>query len=205
MKLRFDSQVDVDATNNRATARRAMRNLLKFISTLLAGVVLSGCGVKQTTSASAPVPAPEKLSDSYATSALLALKAIQRDPLVQPKNSNLVSRATQEKIDAADVAAVSEDEKKLTAVLNVIYNDQLSLNRQNNEVDKMTQWTLNVDATQYTQKQWNKIIDAQQKVILAGLPARKTLKAHLDSCFADFDTSLRARSTTAPTSCTTEK
>ncbi len=43
----------------------------------------------------------------YATSALLALNAIQRDPYVPAKGSQLVSRFTQEKIDAADVAAVS--------------------------------------------------------------------------------------------------
>jgi hypothetical protein len=171
--------------------------LIVFFST----IALSGCGAKQTVLAEQP----KKLSDAYATSALLALKAIQRDVFVPPKNSNLVGRATQEKIDAADVAAASPEERNLTAVLNSVYHEQLTVNQRQNSLTEMSREVLALDATRYTQKQWNALTEAEFKILKLETPKIKAVRKQLDSCFADFDASLRARSTTAPESCTTEK
>jgi hypothetical protein len=96
---------------------------MKKILIIVAMIMFSGC----TSVTNRMVP--KKISDSYATTALLALKAIQRDPFVPKKNSQLVSRFTQDKIDAADVVAVSNEERNLTNALNPAYHAQLILNK----------------------------------------------------------------------------
>jgi hypothetical protein len=70
----------------------------------------------------------KKLSDGCATSSLLALKAIQRDTFIPETGSHTVSRITQEKIDAADVAAASPEERAVASNLNAVYDGQLFLN-----------------------------------------------------------------------------
>jgi uncharacterized protein YhdP len=135
----------------------------------------------------------------------LALKAIQRDTYVPEKNSQLVSRFTQEKIDVADVAAVSDEEKNVTSALNTVYRAQLNLNQHKDAIAAPTRWALSVDATQYTQRQWNDITAAQLKLQLAELPMVKALSGQLDTCFSDFDASLRARSTGVPASCVADQ
>ena len=75
---------------------------------MLVILALSGC--KYSTPS---IPERKQLSDGCAIASLLALKAIQGDPLVPEPHSGLVSRSTQEKIDAADVAAVSREERRV--------------------------------------------------------------------------------------------
>ena len=142
-----------------------------------------------------------KLSDNYATSALLALKAIQRDPYVPAKGSHLVGRLTQEKIDAADVAAISNEERKLTTALQSAYGARLNLNRRKEEWARRNHWFVEVDATQYTQKQWNALVEANYKLNLAEAPQMEALGGRLDACFSNFDVAIRARSADVPASC----
>src|SRR5438093_10130858 len=105
-----------------------------------------------------------------------------------------VSRFTQEKIDSADVAAVSDEERNLTSELNTLYHAQLSLNQRKEKQASRNRWFLEVDATKYTQKQWDALIATNLKMNLAEAPQIKTLSGQLDTCFSDFDASLRARS-----------
>ncbi len=140
------------------------------LSLALGACALTGCGDSKSELAQSAVGVQRKLSDSYATSALLALKAIQRDTYVPEKGSQLVSRFTQEKIDAADVAAVSGEERNLTSELNTVYHAQLNLNQRKEELASKQRWVLNADATQYTKKQWDAICAALLKVELAEAP-----------------------------------
>ena len=101
---------------------------LGAVAVIVLGVTeLIGC--KNEKPVQADSVTQNKLSENYATDALLALKAIQRDPFVPAKDSQLVSRFTQEKIDVADVAAVSNGEKSITAALNSVYHEQLYANQ----------------------------------------------------------------------------
>jgi hypothetical protein len=168
---------------------------MKKILVILAMIMVSGCASVTNRIA------PKKISDSYATSALLALKAIQRDPFAPEKHSQLVSRFTQEKIDAADVAAASTEERNLTNALNTVYQAQLSLNQLKQEEANRFQWLGSRDTTQYTQKQWEALVKATFDPAIAEIPRKKALTEHLDKCYSDFDASLRARSLDTPASC----
>ncbi len=161
---------------------------------VVALLILSVAGCKQ-----AVAPSPKTLSDNCATASLLALKAIQRDTFVPDKGSGLVSRYTQEKIDAADVAAISGEERKVIDELNTVYAAQLRLNQVKKQLS--TNELSALDATQYSQKQWDALVDAWGKMKVANLKQRDALQPPLDKCFSDFDASLRARSLAVPASC----
>lgn len=168
---------------------------------VLAILLLTGCeGFKSK-------PAVQmKLNDNYATSALLALKAIERDPYVPEKSSGLVSRFTQEKIDAADVSAVSPEERNLTDELNIVYAAQLRLNLYKHEYDRGNAELMALGLTTpfpYTQKQWNAIVKAHSNLALLQIKKINDLKEPLTACFADFEASLRSRLTAMPISCST--
>ena len=171
------------------------------LSLTLGACVLTGCGSSKSKPAQTTLAVQTKLSDSYATSALLALKAIQRDPYVPAKGSQLVSRFTQEKIDAADVAAVSAEEKNCTNALNTVYHAQLDLNQREDERRRYQEDCFGADAPACSRKQ----MDALVKLLTAEGTVIRTIKGRLDTCFSDFDTSLRARSTDVPASCATEQ
>ncbi len=167
------------------------------LSLTLGACVWTGCGSSKSKPAQTTVVVQTKLSDSYATSALFALKAIQRDTYVPAKGSQLVSRSTQEKIDAADIAAVSNEERNLTSELNAVYHAQLNLNQHKEELKQDSQRFFGIDAPQHTKKQW----DVIAKVLTEKSNENKTIGKQLDTCFSDFDASLRARSTNVPASC----
>ncbi len=167
----------------------------------LASVALAstGCGNAESTHAQTAAAVQRKLSDSYATSALLALKAIQRDPYIPEKDSNLVSRFTQEKIDAADVAAVSPEERGITSLLNAVYHKQLAVNYSKAKLKKdVAEWLPH--SPQLSKKTNDALIgdfsDRRQ--------ANKDAEEQLNTCFTDLDTSLRARSTDVAASCTAD-
>lgn len=131
-----------------------------------------------------------KLSDGCAIASLLAIKAIQGDPFVPEANSGLVSRSTQEKIDAADVAAVSPEERHVAGALNVVYHAQLFQNTRTNRLQLMQKLARHGRET-------------------AGMKAEREEMARevsdfemvLNGCLRDFDESLRARSLAVPKSC----
>ncbi len=133
----------------------------------------------------------KKLSDNFAIAALLALKSIQHDG----------NRSALDKIDAADVLAVSNEEKNVTLVLNSVYRKQLNFNRLKAKHDQDLHSLERLDATQYTQAEWNALCDAWGKLMLAQTSQMKTLSEPLNTCFTELDTSLRARSTDVPASC----
>lgn len=68
-----------------------------------------------------------KISDAFAKASLFALKAISSDATI-PENANgelMASRHTTEKIDAADVEAVTPQEKFVVGLLHDFYSDRL--------------------------------------------------------------------------------
>jgi len=185
------------------------------LSLTLGACVLTGCGSFKSKPAQSAVAMQRKLSDSYATSALLALKAIQRDPYVPAKGSQLVSRFTQEKIDAADVAAVSDEEKNVTSTLNAVYHAQLSLNKLNAKSDARWADAEGDKPSGVPSRSCHEVPPAKRKyhpawdaycAMLEQLdsleaPGKKELTEKLNTCFSDFDASLRARSTNVPAPC----
>jgi chromosome segregation ATPase len=135
-------------------------------------------------------PAQKNLSDICATSSLLALKAIQRDLYVPEVGSHTVSRATQEKIDAVDVAAVAPEERAIASELNTIYDGQLFLNSRADLLrheDKLASFGSETVGLKTEREETSKQVD--------------TFRMALDKCFTDFDASLRARSLFVPESC----
>ncbi len=137
----------------------AMKKAILIWAVLL---LLSGCGHK-----------PKVISDNYATSALLALKDIQGD-LYVPDKTGIVNRFTQEKINVAEVEAVSPEERVNAAALSAIYEERLFVN---------------------TGK-----VHVGEPVFIKGDAV--TQEGFLAKCFSDFDDSLRARSSAVPASCT---
>jgi hypothetical protein len=125
-------------------------------------LLLTGCGHK-----------PKVISDNYATSALLALKDIQGD-LYVPEKTGIMNRFTQEKINVAEVAAVSPEERVNAAALSGIYEERLFVNTGEAHVGEPS------FIKEYAMTQ----------------------EGFLAKCFSDFDYSLRARSSTVPASCT---
>jgi len=126
---------------------------------------------------SARETAPQALSDDFAKSALLALKTIQRDttrPKVGSGQTLLVDRHTQELIDAADVAATTDEERSMAKVLAIVYLLKIIYNG-----------------------------DVGREDTSHGLPHSEIegFSKRLDVCFADFEAILRARSTTSPATC----
>ena len=154
---------------------------MKTITVLLSVALLAGCH---------HAPVEKKLSDGCAIASLTALKAIQGDPYVQERGSNLVSRATQEKIDAADVAAISSEERGIAKALSVVYEAQLFQNGRVNRLrlEEKLKGYGNESAGMKTEREEN----AREVSVLG-----KTL----ETCYSEFDTSLRARSLAIPTSC----
>jgi carbonic anhydrase/acetyltransferase-like protein (isoleucine patch superfamily) len=124
-------------------------------------LMLIGCGHK-----------PKAISDNYATSALLALKDIEGD-LYVPEKDGVVNRYTQEKINVAEVAAVSPEERANAAALGAVYEERLFVNMSKAHVGEPS--FIKEDAV--------------------------TQEGFLAKCFSDFDDSLRARSSTVPPSC----
>ena len=116
----------------------------------------------------------KKLSDDYAKSALLALKAIQRgDP------------HTQEAIDVADVARTTDAERAMTKALNGVYLLKLDYN-QKLELEQVLTDSSGAGA-------------AAKRAALE--PKIQTFSEKLGACFAEFEATLRARSTALPTAC----
>jgi hypothetical protein len=138
----------------------------------------------------APTPAQKNLSDTCATSSLLALKAIQRDLYVPEVGSHTVSRVTQEKIDAVDVAAVAPEERAIASELNSIYADQLFRNRTADRLvheEKLFTFGGESAGLKAEREETTREVD--------------TFGMALDKCIYDFDLSLRARSLAVPSSC----
>jgi hypothetical protein len=166
---------------------------MKCLSLAIISVALIGCG---TTKSSVVQPQPKKLSDGYAMAALLALKAIEGDTYAPGENSNLVSRFTQEKIDTADVTAVSPEERNMTVSLNEVYKRRLLINQ-------------NEAALKEAGNDWlprsPSLSKKQNDAVIAKLTKWgdeiKIRKNELATCFTDFDSSLRARAVDAPASC----
>jgi len=142
----------------------------------------------------------KKLSDDYAKSALLALKAIQRDASTPDVSGDtiLVNRHTQEAIDAADVSGTTDDEKAMTAALNAVYVQRLMYN-QNLELET-TLHEMDSDLVKYS---GDLAAFAHQQAAQRATqePKIQALSKRLDACFADFDATLRARSTALPSAC----
>lgn len=141
---------------------------------------------------------PKKLSDNYATTALLALKTIERDIYQQKLGSNLVSKDTQGKIDAADALAQAGEEKKITDALNFIYKAKVRFNWQVHQKDlllEIVHLELRLHNTPKTdlKKDNNRAKEWSEAISVAD--------TKLETCFADFDTSLRSRATNVPASC----
>ena len=134
---------------------------------------------------------PEKrLSDGCAIASLLALKAIQGDPLVPEPHSNLVSRNTQEKIDAADVAAVTMEERRVAGALNVVYHARLFQNKQTSRLQSLQKLAGHSGETAGMRTEQ----EATDKEV-------SDFEASLSGCSRDFDESLRARSLSVPRAC----
>jgi hypothetical protein len=128
---------------------------------LLVVIAFSGC-----TSVTQQV-LPKKLANTYAMTALLALKAIEEDTFVRVPPSRLTSRFTQDKIDAVDVLGVADQERNIAEALNQVYAVKLSLN-------------------------WERYSVFGDD----GRPFGGTIgvfEKKIDMCFSDFDASLRAR------------
>jgi hypothetical protein len=172
-----------------------MRTIVKATLVVAAAVYVVGCSSNK-----AAQPEAQKLADNYATSALLALKAIQRDPYVPAKGSELVSRFTQEKIDAADVAATSDKEKNITVALTSVYRAQLTLNQRKEQMHVDGGKLEEIDS-RYSQKQRKALGDAWVKMMEAESSGVKSLSETINKCYSDFDPSLRARLTDVPASC----
>jgi|ERR1019366_156812 hypothetical protein len=142
--------------------------------------------------------APKGLGDGYAVAALTALKAIEEDTFVQKPDSNLVSRFTQEKIDAADALAVSIDQRNIMSVLNKMYAVKVNLNWQVKGRDlfvKIAHDDRLSSVFTAADKQRDEAEANQRSLAVA------TISGRLDKCFADMDSSLRARSKEVPASC----
>jgi hypothetical protein len=97
-------------------------------------VILTSCG--KPISKSAEVA---KLSDSYAKAALLSLLAIESDvSTTEDKNGvQVVSGATQSKIDAADAEASTTQEQAMTALLRQVYEARLKDNWNRNPLERI--------------------------------------------------------------------
>lgn len=183
---------------------------------VVAIVVIGLTGCRSNSQPEQPATVQKKLSDNYATAALLALKGIEHDAFVPVKGSQLVSRFTQDKIDAADATAVSNEEKNLTNVLSLLYHAKLTLNELNAKSD--ARWAaadrdrppgvpsrscheVPPAKIQYDHPAWDKYCAALEKLDRLEAPAKNEITEKLNACFSDFDASLRARSTIAPASC----
>ena len=166
---------------------------------MVAVVVIGLMGCRSDSKPVQTATVQKKLSDNYATSALLALKAIQRDPYAPAKGSKMVSRFTQEKIDAADVIAVSSEERNVTTALNSVYLAQLNLNQHKAQLERDGNEIHTLDANN------KKLSDAWVKLMTTESAAVKSLSADLDACYVDFDALLRARLTDVPASCASEQ
>jgi hypothetical protein len=168
---------------------------VKSLAALLTAI-LAVTGCSGTKNATVQAAAPKVLSDAYAIQALLALKSIQRDLFIPDAGFTTVGRLTQEKIDTADVAAVSPEEKSMTDTLNAVYIKHISINRRKDEHDrKVSEY---VEASPRLSKKTN---DAWIAVAVKTGDEIKSSQKQLDSCFVDLEASLRARSITTPASC----
>jgi hypothetical protein len=136
-----------------------------------------------------------KISDGYAKTPFLALKAISSDsnsPEVRD-GQVLVAGNTQDKIDAADVEARTPREQKVTAALRTLFTHKL----ENNQMRELKR--LSIEAAL---KQTNDILrrmaveDAMMKD-----PEMMAMNRSEAACFQAFDSSLRARSATVPADC----
>ncbi|MGB7105118.1 MAG: hypothetical protein WBD39_00090 [Candidatus Acidiferrales bacterium] len=147
--------------------------------------------------------AQKKLSDDYAKSALLALKAIQRDASTPDVSGDtiLVNRHTQEAIDAADVSGTTDYEKAMTVALNAVYIQKLMYN-QKLEL-KTTLHEMDSDLVKYS-SDLAALTHQQAAQRAAQEPEIQALSKRLDACFADFDTTLRARSAALPAACASD-
>jgi hypothetical protein len=183
---------------------KAERAFRCFLSLALGVCVQIGCA----RSTRAPLQGTEseqaKLGDGFATAALLALKAIQRDPYAPAGGSDLVSRFTQEKIDAADVVAKTNEERNVAAALNGIYRTQLGVNQVRAKFENDKHSLDRLDSTLYSETEWKALCDAWGKIMVQDSSRLKALREPLTACLSDFDASLRARSTALPASCTAE-
>ncbi len=157
------------------------QHAVKIVAVLVFVITPTGCKHQ---------PAEKKLSDGCAIASLLALKAIQGDPYVPEKGSGLVSRATQEKIDAADVSAISPEERGIAKALSVVYGGQLFQNARVNRLQILQK------IASYGDKSNSLKVEREET-------AREveTFGKSLDGCFSDFDASLRSRSLAVPASC----
>jgi hypothetical protein len=161
---------------------------MKYALLLLVPFAFSGCS-----------EAPKRLNDSYAVAGLTALKAIEGDTFVQKPGTNLVSRFTQEKIDAADALAVSSEEKHVTDTLNQIYAAKVNFNWQVVRKDRWLETVhLEERSPSFTTPDYR-----QHARTMANQTSQEVtaFSDQLDKCFSDLDSSLRARLVAVPASC----
>jgi hypothetical protein len=151
---------------------------------------------------------PKRLNDNYATNALLALKAIERsaafipDPdTLFPYRKYLIDQPTTDKIDAVDVLAVSDEEKKIVSTLDALAKAKVSLNQQIFDRDRAQGWlpsktemqSMGASAARIARQQYEEVRQDSKNV--------STFSTKIEACFLDLDTSLRARQAEVPTSC----
>jgi Xaa-Pro aminopeptidase len=138
-------------------------------------ILLASWAISRVVSQHVGAHAPLRISDSYAKPALLALKAVESDiSFAQVRGDQLlVDRATQEKIDAADVEASTGDERALSAALRNIHMRRL--------IGNMAR-----DTNRLSGK------DA----------ANAAITARESACFKPFEEALRAREAKLPKPCT---
>lgn len=181
---------------------------MKYALGLVALLLLTSSVFGQTQPARTPVKstrraAQKKLGDDYAKSALLALKAIERDATTPDVSGDsiLVNRHTQEAIDAADVAGTTDDERAMTVALNAVYMQKLMYNQKFE-----LQTTLHETDSDLVKYSDDLATFAHQQAAqrAAQEPEIQALSKKLDACFADFDAMLRARSTALPTACVSD-
>jgi hypothetical protein len=145
---------------------------------------------------SAPArPTAGKIGDSYAKVALLALKAVESDGTVPEirDGQQFVNRLTQEKIDAADVEATSDEERALTKDLYRIYLDHLTNNLNRTMLRLRAQIAL-LGAHKPTD-------EGALSEVLRKDPDFLEIVKHEDTCFSALDSSLRVRSSASPPEC----
>ncbi|MGZ7077708.1 MAG: hypothetical protein ACXVJL_17050 [Candidatus Angelobacter sp.] len=106
-----------------------------------------------------------RLSDAYAKSAFVALKAIEGDgSLPEMRNGDAYGdRHTLDKINAADAEARSKAENNVTNALNTLYTDKL-INNAKRDMQETSHAIENLDA--------NELVDCR-RVTITGLLASK--------------------------------
>jgi hypothetical protein len=166
---------------------------MKPIIALALIVLFSGCG-------------NPRLSDNYATSALVALKSIQSDAYTPPGETPKTGNpSTVEKLDAADAQGVTAPETNVTSALRDVYVARLHYNQLLRDYSyasrSLTSLTVPFALAHPIYSDMDKrILDSKKEMEKADARVR-AVSPMLDDCFALLDSSLRARSTEIPVPC----